>query len=214
MISLRQLEVREGQKWNRELWRLLLRAVAERTIKKGPGIRLHHAPDGVVIVSDGGGGPTAVIYPWQMAVDLEQDETNGPQVTITFQRGLVNSIEGKIDDGSGNLTPMSQADPSGNLPKLYVDPDTDFDPTGISRIYAKCTLDSLSQYVSAVEMVSRADVPAHEAWTAYKLIGLVFYAPDATPPISLAYEQHCFFDQALLIANNNGGHFTPVWGVA
>ena len=95
------------------LWRLLLRAVAERTIKRGVGVRLHHGPDGIIVNADGGGGAVSVAHSWQMAVDMEDD-----QVIATFQRGLVNGMEGMIDD-SGKLTPMSQADKDGNLPKLY-----------------------------------------------------------------------------------------------
>jgi len=195
MISLRSLEVKPGQRWTVRLWRRLLMAIEERTLRTGRDVRLHHSPDGVIVNTGGNGrGGSGVVHSWQMIA--EDGEDNGALVSF-IQRGLVNGVEAKLRDLKGDLVPMSKTDKeSGEMPKLTVTKDK-FDGAGVSRIYARITVNKLATTsIDDVELIASEKTPARIPFTTFKLIGFVLM-DDGSPTI----EQHCFFDQ------------TVVWGV-
>ena len=195
MISLKSLDVKPGQRFTIRLWRQLLKAIEERTLRSGRYVRLHHSPDGVIVNAAGGSGSgSGVVHPWQMSV--EEGEANGVLVSF-YQRGLVNGVEAQIRDAGGTLIPMSQINPTTDeTPKLTVTKDQ-FDKAGIARIYARITVDTLATTViDQVELIASATTPARIKFTAFKLIGFILTASG-----SPSAEQHCFFNQ------------TIVWGV-
>ena len=194
MITLQSLQVKPGQRLSLRLWRRLLKAIEERTMKSGRYVRLHHAPDGVVVNTGEQRGGSGVVHSWQMSVESGDDDGAGVSF---YQRGLVNGVEAGVTDADGTLVPMSTVDhDTGDTPKLTVTKDQ-FDATGISRIYARITVNTLSTTrIDSVELVASEKTPARLPFTAFKLIGFILMT-DGSPTA----EQHCFFDQ------------TIVWGV-
>ena len=195
MISISSLEVKPGQRLTLRLWRRLLKAIEERTMRTGRYVRLHHAPNGVIVnTGDGIGGGSGVVFSWQMSADSGPD---GGAVVSFFQRGLVNGVEAQIRNDQGVLVQMSTLDANGNTPNLTVTKDKFNSVTGISLIYAKITVNNLATTVIySVELIGCAALPSRIPFTAWKLIGFILMA-SGTP----VAEQHCFFDQ------------TVVWGV-
>ena len=199
MISLQSLEVKPGQRLSLRLWRRLLKAIEERTMRTGRYVRLHHSPDGVIVNTGSQQGGSGVVHSWQMTA--EAGDNDGADVSF-YQCGLVNGVEAQIRDANGQLASMcpsrtGDSDPdSGDTPKLTVSEDK-FDSAGVSRIYAKITVNKLSTTsIDAVELIASEKTPARIPFTAFKLIGFILM-DDGSPTV----EQHCFFDQ------------TVVWGV-
>ena len=198
MIDLRQLQLRRGQRLNGRtfppLWRKLLLAIAERTPKRLSNARQRRGPDGVSIIAGGRGGGGYVVHPWQMSVNARSGES-GNVYEVTFQRGLINGVEGKIDTGVG-LRAMSDADDAGDLPALTV---SDFDERGIARIYAEVTFHGFAWFTQSVELIASAKVPDRKAFTAHKLIGiLVKERINGQPTGDALPEPRAFFDLSLL----------------
>ena len=195
MISLKSLEVKPGQRFTLRLWRQLLQAIEERTLRTGRYVRLHHSPEGVIVNTGGSiGGGSGVVHSWQMTA--EDGENDGAIVSF-YQRGLVNGVEAQIRDTKGNLVPMSKVDSdTGETPKLTVTKDK-FDSAGVGRIYARITVNNLATTViDQVELIASEKIPSRIPFTAFKLIGFILMTDG-----SLIVEQHCFFDQ------------TVVWGI-
>jgi hypothetical protein len=200
VISIQSLEVKPGQRLSLRLWQRLLKAIEERTMRTGRYVRLHHSPDGVIVNTGSQQGGTGVVHSWQMTA--EAGDNDGADVSF-YQRGLVNGVEAQIRDAKGQLAPMcpsrtgGEVDPdAGDTPKLTVSEDK-FDSAGVSRIYAKITVNKLSTTsIDAVELIASEKTPTRIPFTAFKLIGFILM-DDGSPTV----EQHCFFDQ------------TVVWGV-